>query len=63
MDASTLAALNRNYRLASAEIFASSDKGADFETSDVHCVSSGYPLIDFNWAFLKRPNRDSWSSH
>ena len=55
MDEATRAALDRNYRLASAEMFANSDKGASFETKDVHCVSSGYPLVDFNWAFLKRP--------
>lgn len=55
MDPSTRAALDRNYRLASAEMFANSDKGGSFETKDVHCVSSGYPLVDFNWAFLKRP--------
>lgn len=59
MDETTLAALDRNYRLASAEMFANSDKGASFETKDVHCVSSGYPLVDFNWAFLKRPSTDS----
>ena len=62
MDARTLAALDRNYRTASAEMFANSDKGASFETRDVHCVSSGYPLVDFNWAFLKRPDSEPASA-
>lgn len=58
MDASTLAALDRNFRLASAEMFAASERGEALETVDVHCVSCGYPVADFNWAFLKLPGAD-----
>jgi GNAT superfamily N-acetyltransferase len=57
MDASTIAALDRNYRLASGEMFAAAERGESCESSDVHCVTCGYPLAEFNWAFLKLPSR------
>ncbi len=61
MDSRTRDALDRNYRLASGEMFAAAERGESFETSDLHCVTCGYPLAEFNWAFLKvagtRPER------
>lgn len=57
MDASTLAALDRNYRLASGEMFAAAERGESTESSDLHCVTCGYPIAEFNWAFLKLPSR------
>lgn len=53
MDAQTHAALDRNYRLASSEMFAAAERGESCESADVHCVTCGYPIADFNWAFLK----------
>lgn len=53
MDARTHAALDRNYRLASGEMFAAAERGESCESADVHCVTCGYPIADFNWAFLK----------
>ncbi len=58
MDERTLLALDRNYRLASVETFAASQAGAAYETRDVLCVSCGYPIPEFNWAFLKLPGAD-----
>ncbi len=62
MDAQNRDALDRNYRLASGEMFAAAERGESCESSDLHCVTCGYPLAEFNWAFLKlsglRPGRD-----
>lgn len=58
MDESTLAALDRNHRLASAETFAASTAGSAFETRDVLCVACGFAIAEFNWAFLKLPGAD-----
>lgn len=59
MDERSLLALDRNYRLASIETFAASEAGAAYETRDVLCVSCGYPIPEFNWAFLKLPGADA----
>ncbi|MAG34497.1 MAG: hypothetical protein CL908_26800 [Deltaproteobacteria bacterium] len=56
-DHDLLARLDRNFRLASAETFASSEIGEALKTRDVHCVMC--PLAEFNWAFLKFPNCDA----
>ncbi len=58
LDAATLSLLDRNFRLASAETFASSDVGESLETRDVHVVTCGFPVGEFNWAFLKLPGGD-----
>jgi ribosomal protein S18 acetylase RimI-like enzyme len=58
LDERTLLALDRNYRLASVETFAASQAGAAYETRDVLCVSCGYPIPEFSWAFLKLPGAD-----
>lgn len=57
-DESILQLLDRNFRLASAETFASSDVGEALESRHVHCVSCGFPVAEFNWAFLKLPGCD-----
>lgn len=44
LDERTLAALDRNHRVASAETFAASTAGAAFETRDVLCVACGFPI-------------------
>jgi len=58
MSARKIDALDRNYRLASAEVLASSETGSALETRDVHCVHCGLPVAEFNWAFLKLPGQD-----
>jgi hypothetical protein len=35
-------------------MFAAAERGESFETSELHCVSCGFPLGEFNWAFLKQ---------
>lgn len=59
MDSKTLDALDRNYRLASAETFACSDVGEALEARHVHIVTCGFPVAEFNWAFLKFPGRET----
>jgi GNAT superfamily N-acetyltransferase len=56
MNEALLSELDLNYRVASAQTFACSDVGEALETREVHIVTCGYPVAEFNWAFLKLPS-------
>ena len=57
--AAMLDALDRNFRVASGETFSASESGAAYETRDVLCVACGFPIAEFNWAFLKLPGAEA----